>query len=292
MSPQKQPSTDHLKDFDRLTPSIFLHQPAPLSPASQPTSPSASPSLIVLTTWMSASPRHISKYATHYQTLFPSVPILIITTSPPDMIYRPYSSQQKRLAPAISVLLQHTADAAQSQAGNPILLHAFSNAGGHAACQLAHAYRAQTGRALPIGAMVLDSSPGAGTFARTIASLSPLLPSAAVPKAIGTVAIYVVTGVLWAVSRATDDNLVEKLRADLNDPGLFGAGGMGRLYVYSRADEVVGAEDVEAHAAEAAKGGWKVAKESYVGSGHVGHMVQDGERYWGAIRGLWEVASL
>lgn len=214
------------------------------------------------------------------------------------MVYRPYSTQQQHLAPAISVLLQNTTETSQSQSQsqsqtpNGILLHAFSNAGGHTACQLAHAYKAHTGRALPIMAMVLDSSPGSGTFTRTIASLSPILPSAFVPRAIGKIIIYIVTGMLWAVSRATNDNLVEKLRSNLNDPELFGGRGMGRLYVYSQSDEIVGAEDVEAHAAEAAKVGWNVRKESYVRSGHVGHMMQDGERYWGAVREMWEVASL
>jgi hypothetical protein len=45
---------------------------------------------------------------------------------------------------------------------------------------------------------------------------------------------------------------------------------------------------VEEHAEEAEGMGWVVERELFVRSGHVGNLVQDGERYWGIVRNLWK----
>lgn len=45
--------------------------------------------------------------------------------------------------------------------------------------------------------------------------------------------------------------------------------------------------DVVDHAEDAEAKGWRVGRERYVDSGHVDHLRQDEERYWGAVRSLW-----
>ena len=62
---------------------------------------------------------------------------------------------------------------------------------------------------------------------------------------------------------------------------------MRRCYVFSKGDKIVKWEDVVEHADEAESMGWSVEKEVFEGSGHVGHLVADSDRYWRIVRKLW-----
>jgi hypothetical protein len=288
-SSPKQPLMEPLKDFQRLGPSIFLYEPPSLlCPSPTSTVIASPPSVTILTTWMSASPRHIVKYTNAYKTLFPHTPIIVITTSAPDMVYRPYSTQQASLTPVLRLLLRYAQDAPTSG----VLLHTFSNGGAHKACQLARTYKSQTGSALKIGALVLDSSPGVATFARTTAAMMVGLPSSPVARTVLSVLVYALLGMLWLTYLLLPgDNVVQRMRKDLNNPNLFGRGNE-RLYIYSTEDRMVGWEDVESHSREAEERDWHVRREKWAKPSHVGHMAVDGERYWGAVKSLWKVASV
>ena len=80
---------------------------------------------------------------------------------------------------------------------------------------------------------------------------------------------------------------MERARRDLKDPTLVGSE-RGRLYIYSVDDKMVGWEDVEIHAIEAVGRGEDIERERWVGTGHVGHMSDDKEWYWSAIKRFWE----
>ena len=56
-----------------------------------------------------------------------------------------------------------------------------------------------------------------------------------------------------------------------------------RLYLYSQADEK--------HAEEARKAGLDVKIERFEGSPHVAHARSDPERYWSAVKKVWEDAT-
>lgn len=62
--------------------------------------------------------------------------------------------------------------------------------------------------------------------------------------------------------------------------------------MYGDADRMVNWRDVEAHAAEArgrgGEMGQEVRMERFGGSGHVGHVRKDGERYWGIVGEMWK----
>jgi hypothetical protein len=61
-----------------------------------------------------------------------------------------------------------------------------------------------------------------------------------------------------------------------------------RLYLYSRADELVGWEDVQAHADEARRLGFSNVKtELFEDTPHVAHARADPKRYWSAIEDVW-----
>jgi len=62
---------------------------------------------------------------------------------------------------------------------------------------------------------------------------------------------------------------------------------MKRCYVFSKEDKIVKWQDVVEHADEAESMGWS-EEEVFEGSGHVGHLVQDSDRYWTIVRKLWK----
>lgn len=61
-----------------------------------------------------------------------------------------------------------------------------------------------------------------------------------------------------------------------------------RCYIYSNADTLCRAEDIEPHAKEAARRGIPTRSEIWVESGHVAHMKYDVERYWKVVKEAWE----
>ncbi|RDW63560.1 hypothetical protein BP6252_11105 [Coleophoma cylindrospora] len=242
-----------------------------------------SPTLVILATWFAAQPRHISRYVTTYQNMFPGTDILILQTSVPDMVYRPYSVQQTNLYPALPIVAKHS-----QHPDHAILLHIFSNSGAHTACQLAHAHRSKTGTGLKVGAMVLDSTPGTNTYRGITDGFIAGMPSTPVVKEILSLIIYGLVGVITAKEVITrDEHFIQRLRKDLNDEQCFQSA-RGRVYIYSKADAITQWEYVERHAENARDvTSGKVRLELWEESPHVSHMSRDSKRYWEIIRQIW-----
>ena len=74
---------------------------------------------------------------------------------------------------------------------------------------------------------------------------------------------------------------------ELNDPEVFDRA-VPRLYLYSRADSMVGVEEVEEHAEIARGKGWDVTKVRFEKSAHCSHVREDEGRYWGAVMEAWK----
>ena len=66
-----------------------------------------------------------------------------------------------------------------------------------------------------------------------------------------------------------------------------------RLYLYSPIDELIPPEDVERHAAQAKvqAGVTDIRMEKFENSPHVAHARTDPERYWSAVKRVWEEAG-
>ena len=238
------------------------------------------PTTVIVLAWMGAQLRHVSKYTSHYSNLYPNARILLITTSWGDFIYRPSGTQHRRLAPAIAALLANSDE--------KLLVHLFSNGGSKQLNNLNAAFRKETGRLLPIQALVLDSAPGRARFWQSIRTMLLTLPTQWYLRPILFVLTVLLVGSFWLVRQLTEaKDVLEQLREDLNDIRLM-AHEARRCYFYSEADESVAAKDVEDHADEARRRGWLVSTEKFVGSGHVGHMRLDGARYWKIVDELWE----
>lgn len=255
----------NFEHFQALSASVYQHTP----------SPAVSGPIIILCTWMAASPKLVSRYATTYRTTFPTATIILITSSVTSFIYTPKSEWAKLLGPAIDFLL--------SRPDSTVYGIAYSNGGLQSLIQLALAFRSKTGRALDLENSILDSAPGSPeiTVAHRAMILSFNLPTLAYYPAYILLWLYLaLTWVYMALSGA--ENPIDGVRDKINDPTLFKPGK--RVYVYSKEDQMVPWVWVEANASLAERRGWEVEKELFKGSKHVAHAMIDKERYWTILK--------
>lgn len=267
--------------FATLAPTIFYYIPNESTQAqNRSTSSPKDPNLIILSTWMGAAPKHILKYISGYQTLYPTSQILVMTNTIADIIYRSHDYHKKNLKPAVSVIRRF----AESYDNPKILLHLFSNGGAHHIAHLAFLYRREFSKPLPITGMVLDSAPGRATFNRSVAAMSVGLPSTLPLRLLGLVVIYFVCMGMWFKHHVLkSENVISLVRRQLVDPSLFPRSAP-RVYIYSKADDMVGWQDVESNVVLAENKGYTVDVERFERSKHVGHLLDDGETYWGAVK--------
>lgn len=281
-----------LSDFSKLSDGIY-YRPSSATAKDRNGTNENNVSLVIICSWMGASPRHIQKYTLAYRRLYPHASILVVQSTLTDMLLRPSSSQQSRINPARDVLLAEQQD--DNKTGGKILLHVFSNGGVNTACQLATAIVAstkpsQSTAAGPIfNAIVLDSCPGLSSHGRTIKAVSASLPPSPVMQilCLMLVRIYlIIVAILTRFFRF--ENKIMWSRRALNDETLF-ALAVPRLYIYSSEDEMILWKDVQDHAEEAKQAGYEQVFALPFDKGrHCAHVMEDGQRYWGAVARLVE----
>ncbi|KAK0721244.1 hypothetical protein B0T21DRAFT_295167 [Apiosordaria backusii] len=304
------PSRPPIPGFISLSPSIYLQQPShPPHLTTSPSPTNAPPELIILCTWTSAKFPHISKYTTSYNTLYPTTPILLITTHIKDLVIHSISHKIKSLLPALQFLLcvpSHPSGPLFSPFYHPqprftpgsILLHTFSEGGSFAAVSLAQAYlqHSRCSR-LPVGAFVFDSTPGSPvpSFSSSTAAFSRTLPrfcrNKVIQKGVGGVVYYLTFRAPRSNNKTDHDDRGHWLhftQQGLNDETLWDLGEhVPMTYLFSEKDDLVLWEDVEKHAVKAGRRSFMVR---FRDTGHCGHVLRERERgiYWGAVRMTWE----
>lgn len=255
-------------NFDRLTPNVHLHTPAH-------SSANGNGPIIVLCTWMAAHPKLVSRYADRFVADLPDSIIILITSSVVDFINLSISGWAERVGPAVDVLLAHPERAVHGAI--------YSNGGANALIQLAQAYRTKTHTPLGIGKLIIDSAPGSPEIG---VSHRAMMLSTNPPKLIwglASVLMWIYLVLYWIYMALSGvENPIEGVRQRLNDTALLKEGGE-RVYVYSKTDQLVPWEWVEASARQAAQRGWQTRLEEFKGSKHVAHAVVDKERYWKLI---------
>lgn len=236
--------------------------------------------LIIICSWMGASPRHVAKYVTGHQQRFPKAAVLVIESSLADVVWHSNAVQQQRLAPAVSLIQSTCAPSTTSK----IILHIFSNGGAQSFCQLAAAYRAATGGALPVRTVVCDSVPGRATWRRSFTAMTLSLPKNPFLRPIGSGIVCIFVACAFVCDEAFGlENVVDKARRQLLNQHFLDSH-VPRLYLYSKADELVGWQDVADHAEAARKSGVKDVHEVvFEKSSHVNHVKEDEERYWKGV---------
>jgi hypothetical protein len=145
----------------------------------------------------------------------------------------------------------------------------------------------------PPSAVILDSCPGGGGLKVTRRAFANAVRN---PILRWLVSAFITLFYIYAVLAYRlfgKKTTILKMRTTLNKYLLLPwfSKHTPRLYLYSQADEMVPWTEVEAHAGEARKAGLDVRMERFEGSPHVTHARTDPERYWGAVKKVWEDAT-
>ncbi|KAF2824215.1 DUF829-domain-containing protein [Ophiobolus disseminans] len=281
-----------LTGFTLLAPSTYEYTPSTIySPDYSAPKEIEAPSLVLLCTWTGAQNRHIAKYTSKYQSLFPSTRIMVIATTTKDLCFRNSRRKQERLRPAVERMssLEYLL---ASNAG--ILLHVFSEGGSNKACELAEAYYIITGKRLPVSALCLDSTPGHPRYLRLCNALNKSLPQIPVLRHTGLFFGSAVLGAIWITYRfvkGKNNNVITRTRKRLLDLTHFDLTAP-RCYLYSKEDALIAWQDVNEHAEESMQMGMSVNKVLFGGSGHVGHARKEPERYWSAVMATWRSTAV
>ncbi|KAK4158734.1 hypothetical protein QBC43DRAFT_339748 [Cladorrhinum sp. PSN259] len=107
---QDDPNAGWSADQPRTNPS-FTSTAFTLCPAeppvafSKPDDDLPPPEIIIIASWTGASSRHVEKYTSTYNSIFPGVPILVLTTVVSDLAIHSKDHKIKSLVPAVNYLL-------------------------------------------------------------------------------------------------------------------------------------------------------------------------------------------
>ena len=261
----------------RISPTITLYPP---SSTCLPTTTSSSPRLIILTAWIDAPPKAISKFVSGYHNLFPHANIYVVKIKRKEFVWDSYATILPSLTPLVEVLKQTEP--------KHVLLATYSNGGLMKTALLAEGYLAETGKPLTPHRMLMDSCPDKEKTARIVHAAQfgfprffgiyyPLLAFAYGVMYIRT-AWMTITG---------NENVLDRSARIVNDKEFVGEE-VPRCYVYSKTDRTIDWRDLVEHVKKAEEKGLGVQVEEFQGSGHVEHMRVDELRYWRLVKTFWE----
>ncbi|KAL2186510.1 hypothetical protein L209DRAFT_687033, partial [Thermothelomyces heterothallicus CBS 203.75] len=291
----------------------------PLGPAAQSSSrrrDTAPPDLIVITSWTGAAAKHVAKYTSAYNALYPGVPILLITTAVSDLVLRSTKQKLKALAPAVAYLLSeepaagapYPARTASSSSPpfsprfSSLLLHAFSEGGAHKAVLLARAHLSTATAAAEVAAAAAAAAAGAPP--RNNNNKKQRKKKKKKKKKNHSRKLPVHALILDSTPGTSandhrqqqrhhdhDHDLIAETRRALNNPALWDLHRIARAYLFGEADEVVWWRDVHRHA-KGGGGGPGVGSlvVRFKRTGHCAHAkgAVNGAVYWAAVRRTWE----
>ncbi|KAI0023832.1 DUF829-domain-containing protein [Xylariomycetidae sp. FL0641] len=288
---------DRFPGYTPITDRIFLRN-EPRSGSSSDTASGGGgggveqPTTIIIYGWGDGQPRHVAKYADGYHGLFPRARICVVLSSTLAVASHTLARRTRDMLPVVDTLFPSAAEARRRER---VVVHVMSNTGGIFAAATLNAYRQRhgAGSQLPHHLCVSDSTPGSTAFSANVWRWARAM-------ALGTAKWFpwpfaVTRSVYWAFLWAMH-LLAMLLRIEPSGPysvGVFLDHEMAttrapRIYMYSKADDLIGWEDVEANAAVAKSKGYKIILERFEDSPHVGHMRLHPEQYWGAIARAWE----
>ncbi|EPE32659.1 alpha/beta-Hydrolase [Glarea lozoyensis ATCC 20868] len=261
------------RHFKHLSSSIYIHEPTS-------TQTSNGPDLIIIAGWMDSSPRHLTKYIYGYEKLYAGARIIVIRTTGGDCAISTTSWNLKRISPVVEILAHLPSDAR-------ILLHTASMGGGYTSALIAKTYLQQTGKALPLKALVIDGSPGRASYKDTVAAFAAILPQFFLIRLIGLLFIKMIYGgYMLGYMILRKKNLIDAIRFDFNNPQVFRIE-TPRLYLFSDEDQMVRTKDIAEHAEEAEGLGYIVFREHFGRGKHCALLLEDEGRYWRGVERLW-----
>ncbi|KAF8862157.1 hypothetical protein BDZ45DRAFT_671211 [Acephala macrosclerotiorum] len=279
-------ATKPLAAFTRLSPTVAYYDP----PSTLMTSAhdNATPTTILLCSWMNARPKNVDYYARSYMAHYPSARIIHVSINTTQFIFQSEARRRKDMMKAVSTLL------ARGQESERLLVHSVSNGGGKRVYNIAAAYRSVTGQPLPAQALIFDSAPGIPRFKRDVhAIMVPARKLHWLPWFFALIATYVTVSITFVSVYWTPlwYELVWGPTYGCNDVTLVDQNSV-RGYVYSKEDLAIDWRDVETHAEVAEEKGYKVVKKLVHDAQHAQLFKGRGgeEDYWGFIKGIWAMA--
>ncbi|KAK0667670.1 hypothetical protein QBC41DRAFT_134174 [Cercophora samala] len=256
----------------KVSPSAYVYTPPP--PASSGDSKNASssktttaagdPKLILLATWMGARDPHIAKYLLPYLSLYPSSSIVLLRSEPRHFFSR--SAAPSDVAPVVPFIQSLFASRGASQPGGDgegntkpeVLIHLWSNGG---SLLLHHLRLALTPEALPKYVIIYDSCPGQYRYLSAFKAFSAGLKGVVYWLVAPVLHLFCAWGWFWHVFVGRNrTGPLAYLNRGHNDFEKLGGKEVRRGYIYSEGDELVHWRDVESHAAEARRNGFRVVR--------------------------------
>ncbi|OTA66147.1 DUF829-domain-containing protein [Hypoxylon sp. EC38] len=278
--------------FTPISDRIFLRNEDSDSIETSEKSSTDQPTAIIIYGWGDGTPKNVAKYVDGYHKLFPTARILMVISSTFGASYDSLEHRTRAMMPIIDTLFPTPGDGSER-----VILQAMSNTGGIYAAATLNAYQQRHGtdKALPHHLCVSDSTPGSVVFSTEVGRWSRAM-------ALGSAKYFpwpfIVTEKMWwtflyaihflerAIGR--EPSGVYSLKAFLNHS--MATPRAIRLYMYSKADDLIWWEDVEEQAAIAKSKGYTTVLELFEDSPHVGHMRMHPEKYWGAIERCWKAS--
>ncbi|KAF9483249.1 hypothetical protein BDN70DRAFT_918590 [Pholiota conissans] len=310
-----------------LSEGVYLSKP---SRAASTSSRAHAPNVILLFAWMGAKLPHIAKYVQAYTELYPDAAKIVVrseasffwsSTKAKRAYLAPVVETLELLGclPPAVTLISKSIRAISIEPilpyPNPrVLVHAFSNGGSSQLTTLSEILADRTTSeyytlhtvSLPASAVVLDSCPGNGGLDKTLRAFASVIHN---PVLRPIVKCFIYALFFYVHSRARlrsllsfilpfyrssskQETTIDHMKARLHSKQLLPWLGprTTRLYIYSDADDIITSDEVEAHASVAKEIGLEVRMEKFEGSQHVSHARMNPERYWGAVRNVWEAA--
>ncbi|PSR71281.1 hypothetical protein PHLCEN_2v12795 [Hermanssonia centrifuga] len=278
-------SKDPFPGLTRLGGDVYVSSPPDTSTAG-----SHDPQVILILGWMNAQAPHLQKYLDNYRTIFPGATLILVRTWG-SFWWSGAGSREACLTPAIDAL---KGSGMFRDTPPSLLVHVFSNGGNYLMVELARILASRGLASQPPSpsqaCLVLDSLPGSGELSDALRAFTSGMRSP-VMKLLACIPLtfmwVVLTAVRWMSGKS---QLLTELQNRLNNPTLLPwfTKDTPRLYLYGDGDEVVRAHSIEGHIAAAKQLGLNVQAELFHGSPHVSHARKDPERYWGAVKSLWE----
>jgi hypothetical protein len=264
-------------------------------PSDSPDSiPSTSPTIIILYSWGDSNPKHVIKYADGYRTLYPHARLVIVFGPILKAITQTLETRTKTMAPVIDAAFGPS-QGPEEHRKERVMITAMSNTGGINAASTLHAYRRRFGVPMPHRLLICDSTPGSSDFFPNVGRWSRAMALGAarffpwpfvVTQGIAVFFLAALHGLCWVFRIQSAAEFSVEAVSDASEGGLSSLDA-GKLYLYSRDDEIILWSDIEEHAAQARERGFDVQLELFEGTPHVGHMKVHTEQYWGAIEKRW-----
>lgn len=208
-----------------------------------------------------------------------------------------------------------------------VALHAFSNGGVNTATQLLIELRKRLDGPLPLVGVVLDSCPAKGTYWRSYNAMVLSLPPGVFSRLLGVLVVHFLLMLLYTWIACGNENPASLMRRTLLDremlchePACIESGtknkdGDGRnshlellekpkfktgsgtasslpagqlCYLYSKTDPLVDWTDIQDHAKEARRRGWRVTDMLFEDSAHCAHMSRFEKQYTTVVEAMWQ----